>query len=324
MTSFRRPLLSIARTTSVELASQPISMLAILAGLVLTALVPLLHFHEFGEPGRLARDSGFAYLLVIGTILAIFSAAGALRGELDNGTALATLGKPVSREVFLLGKWLGATTLAVRFWVANLAVTMVATRISPRFVDLGEEGMGFTTDRTAQLLILLVPVLSLACAAIANLAARARFNLSAIRFMDAFAVAALLAAIAFDRQWRFAPSLANADVASVSAALPILFATCANCAIASALAIRLPINAVAAVSFGLLAAGLSWTHLAASHHWLRLIPVLDMQPFWLCDAYADGGAIPLRHIALSFIYAASITAFAICCGMLALRRREIN
>lgn len=324
MTHFRRPLLAIARTTSVELASQPISMLTILAGLTLTALIPLLHFHEFGEPGRLARDGGFAYLLVIGTILGIFSAAGTLRGELDNGTALTTLGKPVSRNVFLLGKWLGALSLAVRFWIANVAVTMTATRISPRFTDLGEDGMRFTTDATAQLLILLVPVASLLCAAVANISFRSRFNLSAIRFMDAFAVAVLALAVLFDRQWHFAPSLSNADVASLSAALPILFAICANCAVASALAIRLPINAVAALSFGLLAAGLSWGSLTAGRPWLRLVPVLDLQPFWLCDAYASAGAIPPRHILASFIYAASIATFAICCGMLALRRREIN
>lgn len=319
-----KPLRAVARTTAVELASQPVVLLLLLTGCVMTALIPLLHFHDFGEPGRLVRDGGLAYQLVIGTILSVFSVSRSIHDELDDGTALPALAKPVSRGVFLAGKWLGAMAVIFRFWLATLATTIVAFRVSPRFVDLGEEGMAFVTDSTAQSILLVVPAVSLAVAGFLHNRRRTRFCLAAVSLVQWLSVAALVVTILFDRQWRFAPAFSNAALAIALASLPVLFAVGTISAIAAALSVRLAAAPVMALAALLVAAGLSWDSICASWPLLAALPVPDIQDFWLPDMLSGQGTIPVRYLAMSFVYAASIALFALLCGTAALENRDVN
>lgn len=318
-----KPLRNVARTAAVELSSQPVTMLLMLIGIVLTALIPLLHFHDFGEPGRLARDGGLAYQLVIGAALAAFAVSRSIHDELDDGTAIAALAKPLPRGAFLVGKWLGVVAVTFRFWLATLATTIVATRIAPRFVDLGEEGMGYVTDSLAQTLLLLVPILALTVAGYLHNRRRIRFCLVCVSLMTWLSLAVAATTLLFDRQWHFAPALANADLAIATASLPILFAVGAISAIAAALSVRLPAATVTTATVLVAAAGLSWDALTASCPPLRIVPIPDIQSFWLADALSRQGAIPAGYLALSFLYAAALAAFALLCGFAALRRRDL-
>ncbi|HEU4866920.1 MAG TPA: ABC transporter permease [Actinomycetota bacterium] len=63
----------------------------------------------------------FAYSFVL-ALSAVFFTVPAIAGEIETGTALAVLTRPVSRAQFLLGKWLGLVVLAtVYVTVASLA-----------------------------------------------------------------------------------------------------------------------------------------------------------------------------------------------------------
>lgn len=319
-----RAIRAIAKTTSTELSSQPAALLLVLAGLVLTALIPLLHFHEFGEPGRIVRDGGLAYQFVIGTVLAVFSVSRSIRDELENGTALATLGKPVSRTAFLVGKYFGACSLLAFFWVATLASTMVSCRIPPRFATLADGGMGYVSDSGSQLLALLAPPAALAVAAALHYRRRARFCKAAMRLMAAFSLASLALATVFDSQWRLSPSFANVDFGVALASLPILLALLACCAFAAALSVRLPANVVAIAMAAIVVCGLSWSSLTARHHALSVLPVIDVQAFWISDALSRGGAVRPAALLRLFLYSAALSSFALCCGSLSMRGREIN
>lgn len=318
------PIRAVARTTAIELASQPVVLLLLLTGCTMTALIPLLHFHDFGEPGRLVRDGGLAYQLVIGTMLAVFSVSRTIHDELDDGTALPALAKPISRGAFLAGKWLGTMSVIFRFWLATLATTIVAFRVSPRFVDLGEEGMAFVADSAAQSILLLVPAISLAVAGFLHNRRRTRFCLAAVSLVQWLSVAALAATLLFDRQWRFAPAFSNASLRIGLASLPILFAVAAVSAIAAALSVRLAAAPVMALAALLVAAGLSWDSVCASCPPLAALPVPDIQDFWLPDMLSRQGTIPLRYLAVSLAYALSIAAFALLCGTAALESRDVN
>ena len=319
-----QPLRAVARTTAIELASQPVVLLLLLTGCVMTSLIPLLHFHDFGEPGRLVRDGGLAYQLVIGTILAVFYVSRTIHDELGDGTALPALAKPISRGAFLAGKWLGAMSVIFSFWLATLATTIVAFRVSPRFVDLGEEGMGFVTDSTAQSILLLVPAISLVAAGYLHNRRRVRFCLAAVSLVEWLSITALAITLLFDRQWHFAPSLSNANLVTVLASLPILFAVASVSAIAAALSVRLPAAPVMAITAILVAAGLSWDSICASWPLLAALPVPDIQDFWLPDMLSRQGTIPARYLAMSFAYALSIALFALVCGTAALESRDVN
>lgn len=315
---------ALVSTTFTELSSQPVAMLLVFAGLVLTALIPLLHFHEFGEPGRLVRDGGLAYQLLIGIVLAVFSVSCSIRDELENGTALATLGKPVSRFTFLLGKYCGACALLGMFWVCTFASTTVSCRISPRFVTMADGAMGYVTDRVSQMLVLLAPPAALAVAASLHYHGRARFCLAAIRLMAVFSLATLALAVLFDSQWRLAPALSNVDFGVARASLPVLFALLACCAFAASLSVRLPANVVAIVMAVIVAVGLSWSSLTARHPALTALPVIDVQVFWVGDVLSRTGTVTLERLFRLFLYAAALSSFALFCGSIAMRGREIS
>lgn len=76
----------------------------------------------------------FAYSFVL-SLSAVFMMAPSVAGELESGTALAILTRPVSRAQLLLGKWLGlamlvAAYVAVASWTEFLIVSLV-TDYSP-------------------------------------------------------------------------------------------------------------------------------------------------------------------------------------------------
>ena len=52
--------LAIVRTTALEVCSEPLAFLLTLTALGCAAVLPALHFHQFGDPSRMARDAGLS------------------------------------------------------------------------------------------------------------------------------------------------------------------------------------------------------------------------------------------------------------------------
>ncbi len=70
---------------------------------------------------KLLKDVGLSTLLLFGLFLAAFSAAGILSQEIENKTVLTVISKPVSRPLFLVGKFTGlAGALAVAFYLCGI------------------------------------------------------------------------------------------------------------------------------------------------------------------------------------------------------------
>src|SRR5690606_13376871 len=106
-----RQLLNIARNTAVESIRQPIFVVLVLLGGVMMALnVPLsANTMEVGGLGdnKMLYDMGMSTIAIVGVLLAAFTATGVLSREIENKTVLTVVSKPVSRPVFVLGKFLG-------------------------------------------------------------------------------------------------------------------------------------------------------------------------------------------------------------------------
>jgi ABC-type transport system involved in multi-copper enzyme maturation permease subunit len=126
--------LAIARTTVVESIQQPVAFLIFASGVLSTLLVPVFQFHRFSEEGRLARDSGFSTMMVFGLALAVTTAGRAVAMEITRGTAAAIIGKPVSRSLFVISKWLGVCGVILLFWLGMTAATLLAERGSAHLV----------------------------------------------------------------------------------------------------------------------------------------------------------------------------------------------
>jgi len=99
---------SIVKATALEILSEPLTLLVLLAALTLTVLAPAFHYHQFGDPTRMARDAGFSALFTCGSVVAVFGTIRSFRREIESGTLEMALSHPVSRTAFFLSKTAGA------------------------------------------------------------------------------------------------------------------------------------------------------------------------------------------------------------------------
>ncbi len=114
---------SIAKATALEIAGEPLSLLVFSASLALAVFAPAFHYHQFGEPTRMARDAGLSSLFVGGTLLAVVGAVRTVRREFESGTAAVALAHSVSRAAFLLAKATGVFAAFSLFALALGCIT---------------------------------------------------------------------------------------------------------------------------------------------------------------------------------------------------------
>ncbi|NLF23248.1 MAG: hypothetical protein GX590_08800 [Lentisphaerae bacterium] len=322
-----RQVAAVARTTHIECMQQPAVLLLTVGGVFATALIPLLQFHQFGEPGRLARDGALAYQLTLGLVMAVVATSSAIHAELANGTASAALSKPLARGAFLVGKFAGVLRMLFLFWACMLAALLLAERVAYR-TGLVDGVPVDTADPRAQAWLLLAPPLALAGAGLLHFLLRLRFCLSAIRLLAGLLAAGVTAACLFDRAGLWHPSWSNLALRVVPVSLPILGALTVFAALATALATRLRAGLAMIVCLLVLLLGLSADTLLSPalpplvRLPARLIP--NIQSFWLCDALADGGTIGAGYLAALLLYASTATAAALAAGIIAFRNRDIH
>lgn len=114
-------LLTIARNTFTESIRQPIFTVLVLLGALGLLLSPALAGYTMSDDNKLMVDMSLSTILFACLLLAAFTATGILAREVENRTVLTVVSKPVSRPVFVLGKYLGtAAAIALAFFVLSL------------------------------------------------------------------------------------------------------------------------------------------------------------------------------------------------------------
>lgn len=271
---------AIVFATALELLCEPLFLLVLLAALVLSAVAPAMHYHQFGEASRMARDAGLSSVLIGGAVVALVGPIRTFRREFETGTAQVALAHSVSRTAFFLSKSLGC---AVAYFVFVAIVAMVSLTV----VNGAEIGGRLASVRgdMARLwgpsfaIAVASIVLPLLVGAMLNRFARFRFTLTANMLALVVAFAGVF--------YRFDPALALRLLpALMLAALPSL----ALLAASAAFSVRFKANA--AMSFSVVVAAC-------------LLPALGC--YCLSDALADGGSIPPGYAALAV--AALVPAF---------------
>lgn len=111
---------AIIKATALEVLSEPLALLMTLVAQLLAVLAPTFHYHQFGEPTRMARDAGISATMICGTILAVFGAVKSFRREIESGTAAVCLSHGIGRKAFFLAKACG---VALAYGVFVLTVT---------------------------------------------------------------------------------------------------------------------------------------------------------------------------------------------------------
>ena len=118
--------LSIARNAFFESIRQPILLVLVLAGMLLLMLSNPLAAFTMEDDQRMLLDIGLATVFTIGILISSFVASNVLGREIENRTALTVISKPVSRPIFVIGKFIGvALAITISMVLLSLVFVMV-------------------------------------------------------------------------------------------------------------------------------------------------------------------------------------------------------
>lgn len=316
-------LLTIGWNTFRELLRQPVFLAITVGLLVLNGLLANVSYFGFGEEARLVKTTSLSILLLSGLATASIGASSALSKEVQTGTALSVLAKPVGRITFLLAKYCGVVVSLVAQTSLGLLSTLVASR------------MAFDAYGGADWVAISIYFGSIALAFVIGLAsnyfthrplmADASFALGGT-FLTGFLLINLL-----DHHGAWQKFGAGVDWRLVPACALILLALLVLAGIALACSTRMNLLPTVVVCSLLLLAGLLSDYLfgasmdggfgiAAVLH--ALLP--NWQHFWLADAIAGQNSIPLGYLAKAAAYAVIYAGFSLGIGTFLFEDRELH
>jgi ABC-2 type transport system permease protein len=321
-------LLAIAGNTFLETIRQPIYGVLTWVALGWLALSPsVVGFSlETGGDSKIMKDVGLSTLLLYGLLVSVFSATGVITREIESFTVLTVISKPVSRTLFLVGKYLGVAA-AVFVGQYLLCLTLFLT---------AEHGvMETNADKLDQPVLVLSGIAlltSLVVATFTNYIYGWHFPTTMLGYTVTLGTVALIATLFLDRQWR--PHNPLLDVAAlqqtVYAAIAVFIGVLVLAAFAVALSTRWSqvltlVGCSAILALGLLsdywfgqrvAEGLPFTLLHA------VIP--NFQFFSLGDAITQEQIIPFTHVLRVAAYGLLYSAAVLCAGVALFQTREVG
>ena len=282
-----RGIISVTKATALEILSEPLTLLVLLAALTMAVLAPAFHYHQFGEATRMARDAGFSALFTCGSVVAVFGTIRAFRREVESGTLQMALSHPISRGGFFIAKVIGAfvayLAFAVTVFGTSLAIVegaRVGGAIAARTGDIARLSGPFLAAGVA---VMLVPLL---LGAALNRFARFRFVLTAL--VTAFALAFAAGGVSAALDPALLPRYAPVALLLVPPALVLLV-------VSAAFAVRFRANAAASAA-GLVAA--------------LCLPAVGN--YYMSDALSKGGTVSWGYVAFAALAALpAVLAFAL-------------
>ena len=291
--------ISIIKATALEILSEPLSLLVLLAALVLTVLAPAFHYHQFGEATRMARDAGLSSAFTCGLVIAVFGTIRAFRREIESGTMAMALAHPVSRTGFFLAKTGGAGVAYLMF----LSVVFLTTAV---IVDGAAIG-GAIASQSGDIARIYGPslatgvgviVLPLVVSAALNRFLDMRFVLSAFALALALSVAGAVYAVVHDAYWilRLLP---------VAALIGVF--TAAVLAASAAFAVRFRANAAASAAGAVL-----------------LVSLPAIGNYYMSDALSKGGSVPWSYVGCAALAALPAILLFLLLGIHFINGRDVS
>ncbi len=319
------PLLGIAGNTFVETIRQPIYGVL----LAVTTLLLIMNIFVAGftleDDNKLLMDLGLSTMLLSGLFLAAFSATGVLTREIENKTVLTIVSKPVSRPVFIIGKYLGLMgAQGVAFYITFLVfVLCMHHRVLMYSSDPFDWPAIIFGGGTLMLGIFL--------AAGANFFYGKEFSSTAISFVVPLLTVGTIVTALFDREWeRVEFSKAFAGGQLVVGALLLLMAIMIITAVALAASTRLGqvmtlMTCVAVLVGGFLSdsvlAGVKDDTVAGAILYC-VIPNINF--FWVVDAITASIDVPAGYLLFTAGYAALFVVAFLAIGVALFQRREVG
>lgn len=98
---------AIAWVTAKETLVQPLFLILSLTGIFGLFIFLFLPYHTLGEDTKIVVSQGLTLVKLFAVFLAIWTASSSIADEIEGKTALMILAKPVRRQSFVIGKYLG-------------------------------------------------------------------------------------------------------------------------------------------------------------------------------------------------------------------------
>lgn len=112
---------ALAGSTFLETVRDRIFYLVAVFGFVMLAATAILSPLTVGAQGKIMADVGLAAMVVFGLLVVVFVGSSMVRKELDKGTIVTILSKPVGRREYLVGKFVGLNmTLAAMLGIMGV------------------------------------------------------------------------------------------------------------------------------------------------------------------------------------------------------------
>ncbi len=122
---------ALAYSTFQETVRDRIFYLVGVFGIIMLASTAILSPLTIGAQNKIMIDVGLAGMAVIGLLVILFVGSGMVRKELDKGTILTILSKPVGRREYLAGKFLGLSLTLAMMLLAMAALFLLMLLLAP-------------------------------------------------------------------------------------------------------------------------------------------------------------------------------------------------
>ncbi|MGD2108129.1 MAG: hypothetical protein PVI86_01930 [Phycisphaerae bacterium] len=319
---------TIALNTFVETIRQPIFGVILLATAILLILNVSLAAFTLEDDDKLLLDLGLSTLLLSGLFLSTFSAAGVLSREIENKTVLTVVSKPVSRPLFVVGKYVGLmAALVVAYYLATLV-----------FILTVRHGvMERTTDPWDWPVLIFGPgalTAALSIGAFCNYFYGKDFPTTTLTLLTPLLTVAVLLVGKLDEDWEVIPFASDFVGGQVLiAAFLVFLAVMVMAAIALAASTRFGQLATLVICSAFLSLGLISDYAFGRHEAASTLAkiayrtVPNIGPFWVIDglnAGTEATTVTGQYIGFVTAYALLLVTAIVSIAVLAFQRREVG
>lgn len=323
-------LLAIAKNTLIETVRQPVYavLLWVMAGwLTITPSIAAFSLGGSEADTKIVQDIGLATLLLYGLLVSAFSATSVITREIESHTVLTVVSKPVSRPMFLLGKYVGVCgAVLIGYYFLTLVFLLavrhgVLTTVSDRF------------DQPVLLFGLGALAISLLAATFGNYVYGWHFPTTLTAWVVPLGTLTVALVLCISPEWGLqSPTTDFGDLQLPYAVAMTFFGVLILTAFAVALATRF-----GQVTTLLLCAGVYLLGLLSDHYFgqaaaageagvyaLLYATVPNFQFFWAGDALTQDQVIPLAQVGQVAAYAALYSLAILGLGVTLFETREVG
>jgi ABC-2 type transport system permease protein len=306
-----------------ELVRQPFYLVLMASSTAFIAFLGSIYYFALGDDVKLVKDSALAVVFLSGLFGAVFSASSSVAREIQTGTALAVMSKPIGKIPFLLGKYLGVSGALSLLTFVNLLAVLVSTKIA--FDSYGEP------DLRALGIFYGGMALAFLIGAFMNYFLDRPFVGNTVFALVIVLTVAFIAISFLGRKGGVQSFGADIDWRLIPATLLLLFALWILAGLALACTTRLDMVATLAICSAFFVVGLMSDYLfgipSSQGNGLASVAYAvtpNWQVFWMSDALEGDKVIPWAYVGRAFEYALGYLAMTLALAVALFQDRELN